>query len=110
MQAETTTTETMKISEARANLNTLVNRIYRKEMRVVVEKSGIPVAAIVSLDDLERLERLERELAARVAVIDEFRKPFDGALVEGLEREADRITAEIRDESRRWHEEAAVSR
>ena len=36
------TTETMRISDVRGQLNKLVNRVYRKETRVVVEKSGIP--------------------------------------------------------------------
>jgi prevent-host-death family protein len=50
------TTETMKISDVKQGLNALVNRIYRRETRVLIEKSGIPVAAIVSARDLQRLE------------------------------------------------------
>jgi len=110
MQAETTTTETMKISDVRSHLNTLVNRVYRKETRVVVEKSGIPVAAIVSLEDLERLERLDRERAARFAIIDEFRKAFAGVPDEELEREAARAVAEARAEMRAEREQATAKR
>lgn len=110
MRAVPPKTETMKISDVRSHLNTLVNRVYRKETRVVVEKSGIPVAAIVSLEDLERLDRLERERAERFAVIDEFRKAFAGVPVEEIERETDRITAEIRAEGNRRREEATALR
>jgi len=94
-------TQAMKISEVRGQLNTLVNRVYRKETRVVVEKSGIPVAAIVSTEDLARLERLERERTDRFAVIDEMRRAFAGVPAEEIERETDRITSEIREESKR---------
>ena len=37
------------------------NRVCRHETRVIVEKSGIPVAAIVSAEDLERLRWLDEE-------------------------------------------------
>jgi len=32
--------QTMKISEVRGHLNTLVNRVFRKETRVVVERAA----------------------------------------------------------------------
>ena len=38
--------------ELRGHFNDVVNQVYRKDTRVVVEKSGIPVAALVSTDDL----------------------------------------------------------
>jgi hypothetical protein len=37
--SEQPTTETMKISEIKQQLNHLVNQVYRNEIRVVVEKS-----------------------------------------------------------------------
>lgn len=86
-------TQTMSISNIRGHFNEVVNRVYRKDTRVVVEKSGIPVAAIVSTDDLARLDRLDRERAARFAVIDEARAAFHGVSDEEIERETDRILA-----------------
>jgi prevent-host-death family protein len=94
------TTQTMKISTVRAELNSLVNQVYRKETRVVVEKSGIPVAALVSTDDLERLDQLDRERAARFAILDEFRAAFKDVPPEELELEAERALAEVRAEMR----------
>lgn len=91
----------MKISDVRGQLNTLVNRVYRGETRVVVEKSGMPVAAIVSTDDLARLDRLDRERAERFQVIDEMRRAFAGVSVEEIEPETDRMTAEIRADGQR---------
>jgi prevent-host-death family protein len=103
-------TQTMKISDVRSELNTLVNRVFRKETRVVVEKSGIPMAALVSTDDLARLDRLDRERAERFVVIDEMREAFAGVPAEEIERETDRISAEIRTENRRKRTNAGASR
>ena len=58
-------TQTMNISQARDHFSQLIKKVYRKETRVVVEKSGIPVAAIVSAHDLEQLKRMEAERAER---------------------------------------------
>jgi prevent-host-death family protein len=110
MRAQQPMTQTMKISAVRGQLNTLVNRVYRKETRVVVEKSGIPVAAIVSTEDLERLDRFDRERAERFKVIDEMRTAFAGVSDEELEREADRALAEVRAEMRAERQPAAAKR
>ena len=91
MREQEPMTQTMKISDVRGQLNTLVNQVYRKETRVVVEKSGIPVAGLVSAEDLQRLEQLDRERSARFAVIDEVRAAFAGVPDAEIERETDRI-------------------
>lgn len=95
------TTETMKISDVRGQLNKLVNRIYRNETRVIVEKSGIPVAGIVSADDLERLRRMDEEDREAWAVLEAMRRPFRDVPSEEVERETDRILKEMREEDRR---------
>src|SRR5712692_6105964 len=51
--------QAMKASRARAEWSQLLNKVYRKQTRVLVERSGIPVAAIVSIEDLTRLQSLE---------------------------------------------------
>ena len=86
-------TETMKISDVKNDLSRLVNHVYRREMRIVVEKSGIPVAAIISASDLERFNRLEQERAARFAAIDRAREAFHDVPADEIERETDRIFA-----------------
>ena len=93
-------TETMKISEVKQQLNRLVNRVYRHETRVMVEKSGIPVAGIVSVQDLQRLDRLDRERAERFKVLEEFGETFKDVPAEELEREVARALAEVRAERR----------
>lgn len=90
---------TMKITDVKNQLSRLVNEIHRHETRVLVEKSGIPVAALISVDDLNRLLRFEQERAERLKVIDEMREAFKDVPVEEIEREADRAVAELREKA-----------
>ena len=78
-------TQTLSITETRQQLSQLINRVFRRHTRVIVEKSGIPVAAIISAEDLERLTQLETERAERFTILDEIRarnQAFDPAQVE----------------------------
>jgi prevent-host-death family protein len=103
-------TQTMKISDVKNTLSSLINAVYRKEIRILVEKSGIPVAAIVSADDLERLSRLERAQDDSFKVIDELREAFKDVPPEEIERETDRIISRIRAEEQELAPEAVASR
>ena len=87
----------------------MLNRVYRRETRIVVEKSGIPVAALVSTADLERFVRLDRESAERFALLDEFRAPFRDVPQEEIEREVDRALKEVRAEVRAERAAASLS-
>jgi prevent-host-death family protein len=103
-------TQTMKISDVKNTLSSLVNKVYRKETRVLVEKSGIPVAAIISAEDLKRFAQLERERDERFAVIDRMREAFADVPPEEIEREAERSVAAARERRRqRTAEDAARS-
>jgi prevent-host-death family protein len=110
MREQQPTTRTMKASDARQQFAGVLNRVFRKEMRVVVERSGIPVAAIVSTDDLERLDRLDAERAARFKVIEEMRAAFKDVSPEEIEREAARSLAEVRAAMRAEREHATAKR
>jgi prevent-host-death family protein len=94
-------TQTMKISDVKNTLSSLVNQVYRKETRVLVEKSGIPVAAIISAEDLQRFAQIEREREERFAVIDRLREAFADVPPEEIEREAARSVAAARQRRRR---------
>jgi prevent-host-death family protein len=93
-------TQTMKISQARDQFNQVVNQVYRKETRVIVEKAGIPVAAIVSADDFEKLRRMEAQRADRFKVIDRMRAAFKDIPEDEIEREVEKAVAEVRAEAR----------
>ena len=90
----TTPTMTMKISDVKAKLSSLINAVYRKETRILSEKAGIPIAALVSVADLERLTRLEREKAARRKALEAISKAFEDVPVAELEAQVSRILAE----------------
>jgi prevent-host-death family protein len=89
---------TMKISDVKARLSSLVNEVYRQETRVLVEKAGIPVAALVSVQDLQRLAQLDDERAERRRVLESMREPFRGVPAEEIEREMAKAVAEVRAE------------
>ena len=101
------TTETLKISQVKQGLNALVNRVYRRETRILIEKSGIPVAAIVSAQDLQRLERLDNERAEHIKALYEFAAGFADQTPEDIERETAKAIAEVRAEMWGERERAA---
>ena len=94
-------TQTVKASEARAQWSQLINKVARRQARVIVEKSGIPVAAIVSADDLEQLDRLEQQRREHFRALDESQAAFADVPPEEIEREVARAIAEVRAENRR---------
>ena len=91
-------TQTMKISDVKSRLSSLVNEVYRTKRRVLVEKAGIPVAAIVTVEDLEWLSRLDAQRDDRWRLLDAMREPFRNVSPEEIEREAAKAVAEVRDE------------
>lgn len=94
-------TKTMKATAARQQFSQLLNQVFRRETRVVVEKSGIPVAAIISASDLERLNRLEEEREKDFAVLDEIGQAFKDVPPGKLEAEVGRAVASARRQLRK---------
>jgi prevent-host-death family protein len=93
-------TKTIKASDARQQFSKLLNDVFRTESRVLVEKSGIPVAAIISAKDFQRLARLEAERNRDFAILDELREAFKDVPVEEIEREVSRALSQVRKENR----------
>jgi prevent-host-death family protein len=100
MQEPEPMTKTMKASVARQQFSQLLNDVFRKESRVLVEKSGIPVAAIISASDFTRLGRLEAERNKDFAILDELREAFKDVPAEEIEREVARALSQVRAENR----------
>jgi prevent-host-death family protein len=96
MKSQSPKTQTMKISDVRSQLNTLVNRVYRNETRVLVEKSGIPVAALVSIEDLELLSGIAAKDREAWEILEAMRRPFRDVPPEEIEREALRAADEAK--------------
>ena len=58
---------TIPISEAREHLADLGNRVALRGERLVIERRGKSLFALVSMEDVELLERLEDETDIRLA-------------------------------------------
>jgi prevent-host-death family protein len=78
-------------TEARKNLSRLLNQVHRREEHLVVEKLGIPVAAVISIQDYEQYQRflaqgMLKELGRKVGAGAERQGLTEEALLEELDR------------------------
>lgn len=89
-------TQTLKTSDVRSNWSQLLNKVFKEQTRVIVEKSGIPIAAVISAEDLSRLTQLEEERNERFKVIDRMRAAFKDIPDDEIERQVDKAVAEVR--------------
>lgn len=96
MREQPPMTQTLNATDIRAQWSTVVNQVARKETRVLVEKSGVPVAAIVSADDLAQLQVLEAQRAERLRLLATMRERFADRSEEQLEADVARVVAEVR--------------
>jgi prevent-host-death family protein len=101
MREQEPMTKTIKASVARQQFSQLLNEVFRRETRVLVEKSGIPVAAIISAEDFKRLARMEAERSRDFAILDEMRAAFKDVPPEEIEREISRALSQVRKENRK---------
>ena len=85
---------TIDVSTAGAEFGALVDRVEREGGRVVIERAGKPVAAVVSLRDLARLQADDEGLSERRKLLDEFAEPFKDIPPEEIQQEVDRAIAE----------------
>ncbi len=94
------TIQTMKASQARQQWSQVLNKVLRKEARILVEKSGVPVAAIVSAEDLQWLQQYEAQRAERWKVVDEIRARNRDKNPEQVEQDIASEIAAMRQEAR----------
>lgn len=83
-------TQTLKAADARQQRSQQLSKLFRKKTRALVEMSRIPVAAIVSVDDLIRLQQLDAERGTQFKALDAVRHAFKDVPPEELEREVAR--------------------
>lgn len=105
MRKQQPVTQTLNVSETRKQFSTLVNKVTRGEARVLVEKSGAPVAAIVSADDLHWLEEWDAQRERDFAILEEVGNAFKDVPAEEIEREVAKALAEVRAEMRAEREQ-----
>ncbi len=100
MSQATIPTEKMKFTEARPQLSELLNRVHDRELRVLISKGNLAVAALVSVEDLERLNQLDAQREADFRIFDEIGAAFADQTPEPIGEEVDRAVAEVRAEMR----------
>lgn len=93
----------LKTSDVRSNLSQLLNRVFRGETDVIVEKSGIPVAAIVSTQDYEKLQQIKKARERDFAVISEIRTAFSNQKPEEIEKKVNDAILQVRKEQKDWN-------
>lgn len=93
-------TQVMKASDVRQQWGQLLNKVFRNQTRVVVEKSGIPVAAVISAEDLQKFTQMEEQRERRFQVLDRIGEAFKDVPEEEIDREVKRALAEVRQEKR----------
>jgi prevent-host-death family protein len=94
-------TETKSVSEARRTFSETLNRVYRGETRVLVEKNGIVVGAVVSARDLERLHELDEKAERAVQAFEDMQAAFADVPEEEFDRELAKALEDVKAERRR---------
>jgi PHD/YefM family antitoxin component YafN of YafNO toxin-antitoxin module len=91
-------TQIFNVTEARKRWSEVLGTVFRGRRRVILEKSGIPVAALISPEDFETYQRLLAEREARFAVIDRIRERNAGADPDQVYREVTEVVEAVRQE------------
>ena len=86
----------LKASDVRQHWSKVVNEVARDKTRVIVEKSGIPVAGVVSPQDLEWLQERDRRMAELRETMDDMRQAFRDVPSDEFNRAVDRVVQESR--------------
>jgi prevent-host-death family protein len=92
------------VADVTRTLPETLSSVAREHERIVIEQDGTPVAAIVSLRDLERLARLDAEREEDIDVFERIGAAFAHETEEESERLALLALAEAREELRRERE------
>jgi prevent-host-death family protein len=90
----------MKLTDTKQHLSEVVNRVAQGESRVVIEKSGLPIAAIISADEYRRFVQMDAAREARFAAMGRISDAFAEVPLDELEAEVDRAVARVRAERR----------
>lgn len=96
----------LKASDVRQHWSEVVNKVFREKSRIIVEKSGITVGAIISEQDLARLEALDRQEQERRALLERMRAAFADVPEDALLEETVRTVRQVRAEERRTRQRA----
>lgn len=97
-------TRMMSASEARKHFAETVNDAAKGISRTIIEKNGLPSAALISASDLERLERYDAQREEDFRALDDLRAAFADVDPDELIEQFARDLAETRAEMTRERE------
>ncbi len=86
-------TKTIPALEARTQLGQIMKDVQSGRVRVLVEKSGVPMVGIISAEEFQRLIA-ERE--ARFAVVDRIRRRLPGSSDTEIQRDVREALKQVR--------------
>jgi prevent-host-death family protein len=108
MEKQGSVTETMSASEVRQHFASTINKVARDHTRVIVEKNGVPVAAIVPMEYMPRFDSEDAGMTRAAWAVAAMRKAFADVPQEEIEREAEKAITEVRAEMRAERERLAA--
>lgn len=94
------TQRTMKASEVRDKWSEAVDTVASDQARIRIERSGTPIAGLVSARDLEWLALRDQRLEELRAMVSKMRTAFVDLAEDEIEREVAQALAEVRTEAR----------
>lgn len=85
--------KTIPALEARTHLGEILKKAYKGESRFIVEKSGIPMVAIIGIDEFTSLVKAREE---RFEVYDRIQAKTKGFTAEEVEKDVEEAVRAIR--------------
>ena len=82
----------IRVTEVRNHLGSLINRVFRGEEHLVIEKLGIPVAAVISMREYEEFrqylsQQLHASLGRRLGAAAEKQGLTEDDLIDSMEED-----------------------
>ncbi len=100
MSASMPVEKIMNVSDTKQQLSRVVNSVARGETRVVVEKSGLPVVAIISIEEYRRLQSNDESRSIRRQRLADAFASFSDGFNDVSDPEIDQVLAELKKEIR----------
>lgn len=101
-------TETMSASDVRQHFASTINKVARDHTQVIIEKNGVPVAAIVPIEHMPRFDPEDAGMLRAAWAVAAMRKAFADVPQEVIEREAEKAIRDVRAEMRAERERLAT--
>lgn len=91
-------TEVIQLADAEEQFARVVAEVSGTQDRFLVESGGVPVAAVISVTELDRLDRFDEAWKDDFAIFGEIGAAFRDVDPEEIERQTAKALAEVRAE------------